>query len=487
MIWDSVFLMTLIDVSLITLVIVMLVAAVRGGLLAHGARGPLLIVAGAGVLGIFFLLDLIAMHVLPITLGPNRASQIAALLHLELSWITAPVCVALVFSGFIALLRGRERDESRRRLMMDALPLGVAYVDRHRKYAYANAQYAEACGLSADEIVGRPMPQLYVPATFEDIRHRYAGVWHGERLSLQTRMPLKSGNGPRDLQFDLIPDTTADGSVMGVFCFLRDVTDGAQLERDVIHAAEAERLDIARDLHDGLGQILTGLSLGQSALLKRLVAEESTQIDFARELAETSQRAIEQIRHYTRQLAPVMEGGLPSALEDLAHQVATLYGIPCRADCPAFRQRIDEDTTIHLYRIAQESVRNAARHGQPRRIEMSLRVEDDSVVLTVSDDGAGISGESLRQPGFGLKSMIYRARLLGGSLRIAPRPEGGTVVVCRVPRAPAAARSAAGADSGAASGSSRNPDCDPAADAHSSLAETSAATPAGGTTRRMLG
>lgn len=442
MIWQSDLLMTFIDVLLIALVIVMLLAAARGGLFVRGSRGPLLIVAGVGVMGVFSLLDLITMHAVPITHGRDRATELMQLLHLEVSWFTAPVCVALVFSGFIALLRGRRRDEDRRRLLMDALPLGVAYIYRSRKYAYANAPFAKACGLSPHEIVGRPMPQLYDAAAFDDMRRRYSGVWQGERQSFQARMQLRSENVPRDLQFDLIPDTTADGNVMGVFCFLRDVTDGAQLERDVIHAAEAERLDIARELHDGLGQILTGLSLGHSTLLKRLVAEHSSQVDFARELTETSQRAIEQVRRYTRQLAPAMEGGLPSALQELARQVSTLYGVPCRADCPVTLERIDEDTTMHLYRIAQESVRNAARHGDPRRIDIALGIDDRAVTLTVTDDGPGIPAEQQQRPGFGLKSMHYRARLLGGSLRIGPRPKGGTVVVCRVPRAAAPADSA---------------------------------------------
>ena len=156
-----------------------------------------------------------------------------------------------------------------------------------------------------------------------------------------------------------------------------DVTSRVQLERDVVRAAEAERLSVARDLHDGLGQALTGISLALGALARRLQHEGSQHVATVNQLTATAQRTIEQARQYTHMLAPTFQGGLFAALRALANEVSALYDVECRSSCacPPENIAIGPSAAMHLYRIAQESVNNAARHGRAGTIRIECRVE----------------------------------------------------------------------------------------------------------------
>jgi len=144
--------------------------------------------------------------------------------------------------------------------------------------------------------------------------------------------------------------------------------------------------------------------------------------------------AIEQARNIARGLHPVdLEArGLMSALEELAATVESVYGLSCI--CQFQRPALVHHhlTATHLYRIAQEAINNAIRHGRATRILVRLSGRNDSLLLKVQDNGTGFSARSGRKPGMGLHLMSYRARAIGASLDIGPSPGGGTVVTCRV-------------------------------------------------------
>ena len=236
-----------------------------------------------------------------------------------------------------------------------------------------------------------------------------------------------------DLHVDLLPDVSRKGGVSGFFLLVRDVTASTQLEREVVRAAEAERLSVARDLHDGLGQSLTGISLALRALARKLEQEHSKEVLFVMNLVGMTQSTIEQTRQYTHLLAPTMHGGLFGALRALALEVSALYDVDCYAVCPRDEFPISPSVALHLYRIAQESVSNATRHGRARTIRIDCQTNEHTLVLEVNDDGLGIPASQARRDGIGLNSMHYRARMIGGSLRVAPGKDGGTEVACHVP------------------------------------------------------
>ena len=215
----------------------------------------------------------------------------------------------------------------------------------------------------------------------------------------------------------------------------QDVTERAQLERDLFATKERERARIGRDLHDGLGQELTGISLRLQSLVRTLASERSSHVQAAEELTALLQNTIGETRRVARILAPGFstELGFGVALRALAEEVTTYSEAICSVECPADFDVQDDQVAANLYRISQEAVHNAIRHSDARNIEVLLSHDGESVTMEILDDGIGIPPASNRVDGLGLKSMRYRARMIHGHLDVSPRTQGGTRIFCSCP------------------------------------------------------
>jgi signal transduction histidine kinase len=203
-----------------------------------------------------------------------------------------------------------------------------------------------------------------------------------------------------------------------------------RLEHEIVSISESEQRRIGQDLHDGLCQNLAGLSCAAESLrddLQKLyLRPEATS---AGELANLLRDAVVETRDLAHGLAParVAHMGLVIALESLAQSVSRLQGVTCAFQSHGPQTNYDERVAVHLYRITQEAINNAIRHGKARNIVISLDAAGQMITLHVSDDGMGIS-QSVSTNGMGLAIMRYRARLTGGELSVDRRNEGGTMV-----------------------------------------------------------
>jgi two-component system sensor kinase FixL len=129
----------------------------------------------------------------------------------------------------------------------------------------------------------------------------------------------------------------------------------------------------------------------------------------------------------------VEEDGLVVAMEGLAHSVTRLHSINCTFEAKGVALKYHETAAMHLYRIAQEAINNATKHGKARNINISLNATKAVTTLRIADDGAGISRTAAPNRGMGINIMGYRARLTGGQLKIEEPERGGTVVLCTTP------------------------------------------------------
>ena len=227
--------------------------------------------------------------------------------------------------------------------------------------------------------------------------------------------------------------------------FMRDITDRIELEREILQATEREQRRVAQDLHDGLGQLLVGTAYLTSTLHEKLVAKSLPEARPLARILKVIYEAIAQTRNLARGIHPVEPepNGLMAALETLAVRTKQLFDIDCRFLCR--RAVLIQENTVatHLFRIAQEAITNAIKHGKPGRIELSLTETPERIVLAVRDNGAGLPARVKKNPGMGLRIMRYRAGMIGGSLVLQKEAGGGTMVVCtvRVPqKAPAVPR-----------------------------------------------
>lgn len=212
-----------------------------------------------------------------------------------------------------------------------------------------------------------------------------------------------------------------------------DITDRRRLEQEVLNISEQEQRRIGQDLHDGICQQLAGIELMAQVLEQALAARAKKYSTQAGQIAAHVREAITQTRLLAHGLCPVVleSEGLMSALQELAHTTAKMFGVDCVFRC-AHPVRIHDNTiATHLYRIAQEAVGNALKHGKARHLEIGLAAEANRVFLAVKDDGLGIPDPPPRN-GAGLRIMQYRAGMIGGSVVVQRDPAGGTTVACTV-------------------------------------------------------
>jgi signal transduction histidine kinase len=213
----------------------------------------------------------------------------------------------------------------------------------------------------------------------------------------------------------------------------REIEERLRLNRSLLEAAMREREMIGKDLHDGLGQVLAGIGMMVRTLALGLSARREPEADAARKIEHLVGDAIAQTRDLARALHPVeiTDGGLEAALRTLAESASATLGVECTVDCEGTPPPTDDRAKTHLYRIAQEAVSNAVKHGQAGRIEIRMAGTRSSLLLTITDDGSGLPCMPPEVRGLGLGIMADRAHLLGGRLEVRPAATGGTTVaVC---------------------------------------------------------
>ena len=227
----------------------------------------------------------------------------------------------------------------------------------------------------------------------------------------------------------------ARGRVQGFSQVVHDITDRRRLENEVLDAEERERRRIGRDLHDVLGQDLTGIAFLSKELDEDLQAQGRPEASDAARIVGLANQAVDRARSLARGLCPVelTAEGLMTALRQLASEISQVFGVRCDFDCARPVPIADEAVALHLYRIAQEATSNAIKHGRAKRITIRLGISDSHNVLEVIDDGCGIPEELPNGQGMGLPVMRYRAAAAGGSLSVRRLPRGGTAVTCTIP------------------------------------------------------
>jgi PAS domain S-box-containing protein len=217
---------------------------------------------------------------------------------------------------------------------------------------------------------------------------------------------------------------------------LRDITERRQLEREVLEISAREQRRIGQDLHDDLCQWLAGTEFSTIALADILKRESPANAARAQKIAEGIRQSLARARTLARGLAPtVIESeGFARALRELASNAAEMFGIRCHYDGPEVLQVRDEVAALHLYRIAQEAITNAVRHGRAREVRILLRSQRNHFSMRVRDDGRGLPPPLALTSGMGLRTMRYRAGVIGATLEIRPGARGGTEVVCTFPK-----------------------------------------------------
>jgi two-component system CheB/CheR fusion protein len=327
----------------------------------------------------------------------------------------------------------RESEEGFRALIEGVTDCAICLLDRNGRVERWNSGAHRIQGYDEAEILGRNF------AIFFPRHEQQSGrpTVHLSRAALLGRHEdegwrIRKDGSPFWAHVIMTSLKDESGGLRGFAHVARDITELKRLEKEVLEISETEQRRIGHDLHDGLGQELTGLAfLSQNAFRKLAEASRPEAGELAR-ISNLINLAIDKTRDLAKGLSPVEWGpdGLCAALQNLALRVRDSYGIPCEFHRGRAVQVESHIAAVHLYRIAQEALGNAARHSQGTCIWLSLDGQGDEVTLQVEDNGIGIQPASPRSKGMGLHLMPYRARTIGATFELQPRPGGGTVIRC---------------------------------------------------------
>jgi len=203
----------------------------------------------------------------------------------------------------------------------------------------------------------------------------------------------------------------------------------------VVDVVSRERQRLSSDLHEGLGQELTGVMLSLRSAMPAIAQGQGAGAVIVEESISHIAACIKMARDLARGLSPVhiQLGSFKDALEQFAVDASARLKIPVTVTVPAGEVDLSDAASDHLYRIVVEAVTNAARHSRCSTVRIELAIRDNLLELVVEDDGIGAASGEVRGDGIGLKMMEYRARLLGGRTQFGPGPDGGARVRVSVP------------------------------------------------------
>jgi signal transduction histidine kinase len=217
---------------------------------------------------------------------------------------------------------------------------------------------------------------------------------------------------------------------------LQHISERKRLEREILEISEREQRKFGYDLHDGLGQRLTGLEMFSNALAEKLKGLDVTLAKQARRLNKELRETVTQARLISHSLAPVsMDGeGLMHGLKELTSSINRTPGVRCRFLCDPPVCVHGVTTATHLYRIAQEAVNNALKHGRAKKIDIALTERAEALELSVENNGHPLPAAKPSGGGMGLNVMRYRAEMIGAKLSIESTKRKGVRVTCTLPR-----------------------------------------------------
>jgi two-component system CheB/CheR fusion protein len=328
--------------------------------------------------------------------------------------------------------------ESRLRAILETAVEGIITIDERARIESFNTAAESIFGYKAREVIGRNV-SILMPSPHSE-RHdgyinRYLRTGEAKIIGIGREVVGRRKDGtifPMDL-------AVSEVKLAGrrIFTgFVRDITERKQLEKEILEVGDREQRRIGHDLHDGLCQHLAGIELMSQVLEQKLSRHSKAAAAKVGEIGKNVRDAISHTRSLARGLSPVMlePEGLMAALAELSANTQNIFKVTCHFSCNPGVPIHDHAVATNLFRIAQEAVSNAIKHGRATRISIRLEAANGYIILRIKDNGAGFQTKSEGPSGMGLRTMRSRAGMIGGTLAVERNKNGGVTVVCTAPQ-----------------------------------------------------
>jgi PAS domain S-box-containing protein len=324
--------------------------------------------------------------------------------------------------------------------ILETMREGVILVDAEGRIEFTNSAFDRIFGWRSGELRGtsilsllnfRPRDKGH-PIAIERLLRRFSSP----TSQLQVWLQRRDGS---QFPAEVLSARIEQGGSKQILFVVQDVSERKRLEQEITEAASRERRRFGSDLHDGLGQELTGISLLLRSFARKVGGKDAADLAQLEEIIGFVNHAIQATRTLALGLSPATPArdGFVAALTSLAGWSRAHFGVDVelRLAVPPGLQ-VDQVSATHLYLIAQEAIVNAVKHGRATSIVMSLRLATSMIQLSIADNGSGLPKGYSATDGMGLKIMAYRAGLFGGTVQIKNRKNGGARVRCICPLEP---------------------------------------------------
>jgi len=324
--------------------------------------------------------------------------------------------------------------EARARSILRTTVDAIITIDRHAQIRTFNKAAEDLFLFKASEVIGKNvnilMPQPY-RREHDDYIDNYHQTGHKKIIGIGREVTGLRKDGTTFPMYLAVSEVNVNGQRLytGI---VRDIREQRRLEQEVLRISEHERHRIGQDLHDGLGQMLTGISLINRNIARSLKDENHELADEVADITTLVKEADEYARSLSRGLIPVeFEGqGLKAALERMMKNAEKLFNITCKFDAPDNIFFEDSTNLTHLYRIVQEATNNAVKHGNASEVDISIKNYDERLIIKIEDNGTGFSHDWEKDRGLGVRIMQFRSRLIGANLEIEDSNKlGGAAII----------------------------------------------------------
>jgi len=320
--------------------------------------------------------------------------------------------------------------------IVDTVGALITVLDEQGRILRFNRACESTTGYKTDEVRGRYITEfLALPEEVARAKSVIAQLLAGS-AAIECKSHWVTQHGPtRLIAWSSMALPASEGQPLCIIATGIDITERDHLERALLDVSAREQRRIGQDLHDGLGQHLTGVAFMAKVLEKRLAETDPAAAAEAGKLVRLVNESVHKSRELARGLLPVMSEarGLMSALQLWADEVEDIYRISCKFECLCPVLIRDIAVATHLHHIAQEAVNNAIKHGGAKNIALRLWTKDGSGMLQIEDDGTGIPDDRQTSRGMGMHIMTYRSAMIGGRLDVLRNTECGTTVSCSFP------------------------------------------------------